>query len=196
MNLRTANKLDDGPSPVDTCMYALRTKTISSNSVCGFRRLSYRAPNQSIAVLSEIDLKTTSLVREIIPKNRHGSFFFSISSFQHKLSIRKVRMASMKTYRRSIVESDVLFSMTDRVNRVLIRLSNSINNHNQYPSLDELLILCTALSPKACIPHSHLVVCRWIYWWTSDVLLANCGGRGMDSEHHQEGIEGIDFIFD
>ena len=83
-------------------------------------------------------------------------------------------MASVKTYRRSIVESDVLFSMVDRVNRVLIRLSNIINNSNQYPSLDELLILCTSLSPKACILFSRHSVCRCIYWWTSVVLLAYC----------------------
>ena len=73
-------------------------------------------------------------------------------------------MASVKTYRRSIVEGDVMFSMVDRVNRVLIRLSNNINDSSQYPSLDELLILCTALSPKACIPFSRQFVCRCVYW--------------------------------
>ena len=105
-------------------------------------------------------------------------------------------MASVKTYRRSIVEGDVMFSMVDRVNRVLIRLSNNINDSSQYPSLDELLILCTALSPKACIPFSRQFVCRRIYWWTSAVLLAYCRGRGVDSQHHQEGIEGsTSFLF-
>ena len=80
-------------------------------------------------------------------------------------------MASVKTHRRSIVEGDVMFSMVDRVNRVLIRLSYNINDSSQYPSLDELLILCTALSPKACIPFSRQFVCRRIYWWTSVVLV-------------------------
>ena len=105
-------------------------------------------------------------------------------------------MASVKTYRRSIVEGDVMFSMVDRVNRVLIRLSNNINDSSQYPSLDELLILCTALSPKACIPFSRQFVCRCVYWWASVVLLAYCRGRGVDSQHHQEGIEGsTSFLF-
>ena len=98
-------------------------------------------------------------------------------------------MASVKTYRRSIVEGDVMFSMVDRVNRVLIRLSNNINDSSQYPSLDELLILCTALSPKACIPFSRQFVCRRIYWWTSVVLLAYCRGRGVDLQHLKKALK-------
>ena len=190
MNLRTGNKLDDGPYLVDICMYAHWPHTISPKSGRGFPSLSHSASNQSIVVRFRIDIKNRVLVREIFPKDSLGSLFFYVSSFHWQISVRKVRMASAKTYRRSIVESDVLFTMVDRVNRFLIRLSNNINDSSQYPSLDELLILCTALSPKACIPFSRQFVSRCIYWWTSVVLLAYCWGRGVDSQHHQEGIEG------
>ena len=132
MNLRTANKLDDGTFVVDTCMYAHWSQIISSNSEGGFPRVSHSATNQSIVVWFGIDLNNTVLVREIFPKNRQGSLLFDVSSFHWQISVRKVRMASVKTYRRSIVESDVLFSMVDRVNRVLIRLSNNINDSSQY----------------------------------------------------------------
>ena len=63
-------------------------------------------------------------------------------------------MTSTRTYSRAITETTVLFSLGDRVNRVLIRLSNRLSESVEYPSLDELLVLCTVLSPIACIWHS------------------------------------------
>ena len=103
MNLRTGNKLDDGPYLVDICMYAQWPHTISSKSGRGFPRVSHSPTNPSIVVRFRIDLRNTVLVREIFPKNRQGSLLFDVSSFHWQISVRKVRMASVKTYRRSIV---------------------------------------------------------------------------------------------
>jgi len=60
-------------------------------------------------------------------------------------------MQRNRTYRRSIIENKILFTIYDRVNRVLLRLSERIVDVNYAPSLDELLLFCQELSPPQCI---------------------------------------------
>ena len=84
MNLRTANKLDDGPYLVDICMYAQWPQTFLKISGRGFPSVSHSASNQSIVVRFRIDLKNTVLVREIFPKNRLGSLFLTFPPYIEK----------------------------------------------------------------------------------------------------------------
>ena len=76
MNLRTANKLDGGPSFVDTCIYTHLTQIIFFKIGWRLPCVSHSATKQSIVVRFGIDLKITVLVGEKFPKNRQGSFFF------------------------------------------------------------------------------------------------------------------------
>ena len=79
MNLRTANKLDGGPSFVDTCIYTHLTQIIFQNRVAVTLCLPFC--NQAVDRCPVgIDLKITVLVGEKFPKNRQGSFFLGDST--------------------------------------------------------------------------------------------------------------------
>jgi len=57
---------------------------------------------------------------------------------------------SMRSYHRAMADSKVMFSLFDRVNRLLLRLSDRVSESDHPLSLDELLALCQMLSPKPC----------------------------------------------
>ena len=64
---------------------------------------------------------------------------------------RTIGMQQNRTYRRCITENRMLFTIYDRVNRVLLRLSERIVDLDYAPPLDELLVLCQELSPTQCL---------------------------------------------
>ena len=59
-------------------------------------------------------------------------------------------MQKNRTYRRSLFENKSQFTISDRVNRVLLRLSERIVDLDYAPPLDELLLFCQELSPAQC----------------------------------------------
>ena len=60
-------------------------------------------------------------------------------------------MSAQRSYRRSVVDSKTLITLTDRVNRVLLRLATTLAAYEHPLSLDQLCALCQELSPSPCI---------------------------------------------
>ena len=100
-------------------------------------------------------------------------------------------METDRNYRRYLSENKILFNLTDRVNRVLLKLSEKIVNLDYVPQLDELLAFCQVLSPIQCnIAFIIKINCRQLHWWNSTLLLVSHWGRTVDPEDYEEIIKG------
>jgi hypothetical protein len=62
-----------------------------------------------------------------------------------------VKMAIERTIQRALVDSFHLRYFINRLNRVLIHLSDHLSRLPVRPTLDEILALCCVMSPIACI---------------------------------------------
>ena len=100
-------------------------------------------------------------------------------------------METDRNYRRYLSDNKILFNLTDRVNRVLLKLSEKIVNLDYVPQLDELLAFCQVFSPIQCtIPFIIKVEYRQLHWWNSTLLLVSNRGRTLDPEDYEAIIKG------
>ena len=74
-------------------------------------------------------------------------------------------------HRRLVVDTKVLVSLLDRVNRVLFRLSDRLEQRDHPLSLNEILILCQMLSPRPCKLYIFMISSRSVHWRDCALLL-------------------------
>ena len=72
-------------------------------------------------------------------------------------------MQSDRRYRRAVTDTKCFVTLIDRVNRVLIRLSDRLTEFDRHIPLDELLLLCQMLSPFQCNLYRCMIFFRSVH---------------------------------
>ena len=108
-----------------------------------------------------------------------------------RVSPRKTGLESNRHYRRLVADTKVLFYLLDRVNRVLLRLSDTLAQLDHQLSLNEILMLCQVLSPRQCNLCICMISSRLFHWVHYALLLLIDRGRTVDHSNTQEIIASL-----
>ena len=72
---------------------------------------------------------------------------------------------------RLVVDTKVLVSLLDRVNRVILWLSDRLEQRDRPLSLNEILSFCQMLSPRPRKLYMLVISSRSVHWWDCTLLL-------------------------